>query len=218
MQTIQELLNTVSRELTDEGPLRRWTQDDLVKYYNSAVAALATYRPDIFATTKTVTCVAGTRQTLPTGARRLIEVERNTNGRKLRFCELGVLDDMEPDWMCSTGSTEAEAYAYDESNPTVFWLYPGVADGVQVDVVASVTPEPVTVSQITQPLPFDAAFFTPCMDWIIYRAYMRDADDTANSARGQLHLQAFAQYLGIKLEADRALSQRRQQKFQTNQG
>ncbi|MGL5726251.1 MAG: DUF6682 family protein, partial [Plesiomonas sp.] len=36
MQTIQELLNTVSRELTDEGPLRRWTQDDLVKYYNSA--------------------------------------------------------------------------------------------------------------------------------------------------------------------------------------
>ncbi|MGL5266567.1 MAG: DUF6682 family protein, partial [Plesiomonas shigelloides] len=65
MQTIQELLNTVSRELTDEGPLRRWTQDDLVKYYNSAVAALATYRPDIFATTKTVTCVAGTRQTLP---------------------------------------------------------------------------------------------------------------------------------------------------------
>ncbi|MGL5283189.1 MAG: DUF6682 family protein [Plesiomonas shigelloides] len=53
---------------------------------------------------------------------------------------------------------------------------------------------------------------------MIYRAYMRDADDTANSMRGQMHLQAFAQYLGIKIESDKALSQRRQQKFQTNQG
>lgn len=218
MQTIQDLLATVSRELTDEGPLRRWTQDDLVKYYNSAVAALATYRPDIFATTKTVTCVAGTRQALPVGARRLIEVERNTMGRKLRYCERGVLDDMDPDWMRSTGSTEAEAYSYDETNPSVFWIYPGVAANTQVDVVASVMPEQVSVDQISQPLPFDQAFHTPCMDWIIYRAYMRDADDTANSMRGQMHLQAFAQYLGIKIESDKALSQRRQQKFQTNQG
>lgn len=218
MQTIQDLLATVSRELTDEGPLRRWTQDDLVKYYNSAVAALATYRPDIFATTKTVTCVAGTRQALPVGARRLIEVERNTMGRKLRYCERGVLDDMDPDWMRSTGSTEAEAYSYDETNPSVFWLYPGVAANTQVDVVASVMPEQVSVAQISQPLPLDQAFYTPCMDWIIYRAYMRDADDTANSMRGQMHLQAFAQYLGIKIESDKALSQRRQQKFQTNQG
>lgn len=218
MQTIQDLLATVSRELTDEGPLRRWTQDDLVKYYNGAVAALATYRPDIFATTKTVTCVAGTRQALPVGARRLIEVERNTMGRKLRYCERGVLDDMDPDWMRSTGSTEAEAYSYDETNPSVFWLYPGVAANTQVDVVASVMPEQVSVDQISQPLPFDPAFHTPCMDWIIYRAYMRDADDTANSTRGQMHLQAFAQYLGIKIESDKALSQRRQQKFQTNQG
>lgn len=218
MQTIQDLLATVSRELTDEGPLRRWTQDDLVKYYNSAVAALATYRPDIFATTKTVTCVAGTRQALPVGARRLIEVERNTMGRKLRYCERGVLDDMDPDWMLSTGSTEAEAYSYDETNPSIFWLYPGVAANTQVDVVASVMPEQVSVAQISQPLPFDLAFYTPCMDWIIYRAYMRDADDTANSMRGQMHLQAFAQYLGIKIESDKALSHRRQQKFQTNQG
>ncbi|MGL4824319.1 MAG: DUF6682 family protein, partial [Plesiomonas shigelloides] len=84
----------------------------------------------------------------------------------------------------------------------------------------SALPAPVDVAQVESgvALQVDDTFLTPCMDWIIYRAYLRDSDDTANSARGQLHLQAFAQYLGIKLQMERAVIAVRDDKFQTNQG
>ena len=218
MQTILDMLNTAARELTDEGPVKRWTQVDLLKFYNSAVSAIANYRPDIFATTQTVTCVTGAKQALPTGARRLIEVERITGGRVLRVIQRNVLDEADPDWMTGTTTNTPEAYCYDESNPSVFWLYPPVTLGLKVDIVASVTPPIVAIEQINTALPFDQTYQTPCLDWILYRAYMRDSEDTVNANRAQLHLQSFAQFLGIKLESDRSLSQRRLEKSQANKG
>lgn len=219
MTTIKDLLERVSLELTDTSRTH-WPLEDLVHYYNSAIAAIANYRPDVFAQTQAFDCVAGTRQALPAGAIKLIEVERNTGGRKLRYFERGVLDDLAPEWVTETGAAEAEAYLYELANPHIFWLYPGVAAGVQVDLVLSVLPVSVTVSQVEagNELQMDETYLTPCMDWIIYRAYLRDADDTANSGRGQLHLQAFAQYLGIKIQTDSTLASLRGNKFQTNQG
>ncbi|MEL3922138.1 DUF6682 family protein [Aeromonas enteropelogenes] len=219
MTTIKALLERISIELTDKERVS-WSLDALVSYYNSAIAAIATYRPDVFAQTLAYTCVAGTRQLIPAGGIKLIEVERNTKGRKIRFFERGVLDDLDPEWVSGTGAKAAEAYFYEPTNPRVFWLYPGVAAGVNVDLVLSVLPSPATTAEIEagKQLQVDVSFLTACMDWIIYRAYLRDSDETANSARGQLHLQAFAQYLGIKIEADGALVSIREKKFQSNQG
>lgn len=217
--TIKSILDTVSRELTDQARTS-WTLADLVGYYNSAIAAIANYRPDLFAETVAHISAAGTRQTLPSGAIKLIEVERNTGGRKIRFIERGHLDDQDPEWMTGTGNAAAEAYSHEVANPKVFWLYPGVADGVSVDVVQSSLPEQVTEQTVTAGsiAQVDDTWLTPLMDWIIYRAYMRDSDNTANSARGQLHLQAFAQYLGVKIETDSAIAALRDNKFQNNQG
>ncbi|UNU87614.1 DUF6682 family protein [Aeromonas dhakensis] len=219
MALIKDLLDRVSLELTDKSRIH-WSLEDLVHYYNSAISSIANYRPDIFATTQTISCVAGTRQALPVGAIKLIEVERNTGGRKIRYFERGQIDDLDPEWMTGKDASEAEAYFFEPTNPRIFWLYPGVAADVKVDLVLSVLPTPVTVAQVEagEPLQVDDTYFTPCMDWIIYRAYLRDSDETANSARGQLHLQAFAQYLGIKIETDSTLISIRDKKFQSNQG
>lgn len=219
MTPIKDLLDRVSIELTDK-MRTHWSLEDLVHYYNSAIASIANYRPDIFATTQTIDCVVGTRQALPAGAIKLIEVERNTGGRKIRYFERGQLDDQDPEWMAGTDASEAEAYLFEPTNPRTFWLYPGVVAGVKIDLVLSVLPAPVKVAQVEAGdlLQVDDTYFTPCMDWIIYRAYLRDSDETANSARGQLHLQAFAQYLGIKIETDSTLVSIRDKKFQTNQG
>ena len=80
MSTIKALLERISIELTDKARTS-WSAADLVSYYNSAIAAIANYRPDVFAQTQEFTCVAGTRQAMPAGAVKLIEVERNTGGR-----------------------------------------------------------------------------------------------------------------------------------------
>ncbi|WP_421174106.1 DUF6682 family protein [Aeromonas enteropelogenes] len=219
MQTIKELLDLVSLELSDKLRLR-WTLDDLVVYYNAAVAAMANYRPDIFAHTHPFRCVAGTKQALPDGAIKLIEVERNTGGRKVRFFERGVLDDLEPDWLTGQDAEEVEAYCYEATTPKAFWVYPGVVSGVQIDLTVSQLPELVTTADVEAgaTLPVDATYHTPLLDWIMYRAYLRDADDTVNSSRGQSHMQSFANYLGVTLQSDKALSSVRQQRYQTNQG
>lgn len=217
--TISELLDRISIELTDVGRVS-WSVGDLVSYYNSAIAAIANYRPDLFAVTRAISCQAGTRQALPAGAITLLEVERNTGGRRTRYFDRGDLDDLDPDWMMGEGATEAEAYLYESSNPKVFWLYPGVQAGASVDVVMSELPEPVTVSDVEggAPMQVEDTYATACMDWIISRAYLRDADNTVNSARGQLHLQSFSQYLGIKIQSDGAIFSGREQKFQANKG
>lgn len=88
MSTIKSLLERVSIELTDKERVS-WPLDALLSYYNSAIAAIANYRPDIFAQTLTFICVAGTRQPIPAGGIKLIEVERNTGGRKIRFLSEG---------------------------------------------------------------------------------------------------------------------------------
>lgn len=217
--TIKSILDTVSRELTDESRTV-WSLADMVGYYNSAIAAIANYRPDIFAETIPLSCAAGTRQDIPAGAVKFIEVERNTGGRKIRYIERGQLDDQDPDWMASIGSSAAEAYCYQVTNPRAFWLYPGVTAGTSVDLVLSVLPEQATEASVTagEATPIDATWHTPLMDWIIYRAYMRDADDVVNSNRGQMHLQSFAQYLGVTIETDQAIASTRSTKYQTNQG
>lgn len=91
---------------------------------------------------------------------------------------------------------------------------------MKIDLVLSILPPPVTLTEhdTGKPLQVDDTFLTPCMDWIIYRAYMRDSEQTANSVRSQLHLKAFAEYLGIKIETDGTLVSIRDKKFQTNQG
>lgn len=207
MTTVLSVLNMVSRELTDESN-RSWTLASLVSYYNSALAAMANYRPDLFAHTLVHTCVAGTRQTLPPGAGQLITVERNTGGGAIRFIEHAQLDEQDPEWVNGTGHQVVEAYCYDVANPGVFWLYPGVAEGVRVDVVLCVLPAAVTTMSLTAgaEVALDDAWLTPLMDWIVYRAYLRDSDDAANSARGQLHQQAFANYLGVSIETVHALA------------
>ncbi|MFQ1834173.1 DUF6682 family protein [Aeromonas veronii] len=219
MSTIKALLERISIELTDK-TRTSWSVADLVSYYNSAIAAIANYRPDVFAQTQEFTCVAGTRQAMPAGAVKLIEVERNTGGRKIRFFKRGELDDLDPEWMTGAGAAAAEAYLHEPTNPRTFWLYPGVAAGVKVDLVLSALPAPVDVAQVESgvALQVDDTFLTPCMDWIIYRAYMRDADDVVNSNRGQMHLQSFVQYLGVTIETDQAIASTRSTKYQTNQG
>jgi hypothetical protein len=219
MTTINELILQVSGDLLNDGFIR-WSKEDLVVCYNSAVAALATYRPDLFTHTVTLTCVAGAKQAMPAGSLKLMEVERNTGGRKTRFIPRGVLDDLDPDWICGEGAEAAEAYCYEESNPGAFWLYPGVVEGVRVDVVLSALPAPITTDDLGSDaaIQFDAAYVTPCMDWMIFRAYLKDSDNTANSARGQLHLQAFAQFLGVKIKTDSTIQSIKNQKYQANQG
>lgn len=201
---VSELLNRASIELTDTQRIY-WGLDDLLSYYNSAISAIASARPDIFIKTQSFACAAGTRQTAPAGTIKLIDVERNSlTGKTIRYVSRADLESLIPSWASSTGGVEAELYIHEPTNITAFWLYPGVKAGASVDLVLSILPIPVTKSEVGSgaDVQVDDRYITPCLDWIMYRAFMRDSEVTANASRGQIHLQSFTNALSVSTETD----------------
>ncbi|MGY3855364.1 phage adaptor protein [Aeromonas aquatilis] len=201
---VSEILNRASTELTDTQRIS-WGLEDLISYYNSAIAAIASARPDIFIKTQAFACVAGTRQTAPAGTIKLIDIERNTlTGKSIRYVSRANLESLIPSWASSTGGEEAELYIHEPTNISAFWLYPGVKAGVSVDLVLSILPTPATRVTVESGahVEVDDRYITPCLDWIMYRAFMRDSEVTANASRGQLHLQSFTQALSVRTETD----------------
>lgn len=217
---VSELLNRASIELTDTQRIY-WGLDDLLSYYNSAISAIASARPDIFIKTQPFACAAGTRQTAPAGTIKLIDVERNSlTGKTIRYVSRADLESLIPSWASSAGGTEAELYIHEPTNITTFWLYPGVKAGTSVDLVLSILPTPVTKSEVgsgasTQ---IDDRYITPCLDWIMYRAFMRDSEVTANASRGQIHFQSFTHAMSVSTETDTTMLAMRESQASTKGG
>lgn len=204
---ISELLDRASIELTDTQRIS-WGLTDLIAYYNSAISAIASARPDIFIKTQAFACAAGTSQSTPTGAIKLIDVERNTlTGLPISHVSRATIESADPDWTASTGKERAVHYIHEPTNAKTFWLYPGVKAGMSVDLVLSILPTPATKAMVDagEAVQVDDQYVTPCLDWILYRAFMRDADITANANRGQLHLQSFTQAISTTAETDSAM-------------
>ncbi|MCX7132159.1 DUF6682 family protein [Aeromonas sp.] len=215
---VSEMLNRASIELTDTQRIS-WGLDDLISYYNSAISAVASARPDIFIKTQLFACAAGTRQTAPAGTIKLIDVERNTlTGKTIRYVSRADLESLIPSWASSTGGVETELYVHEPTNITAFWLYPGVQAGVNVDLVLSILPATVTKGTVESGVnvQVDDRYITPCLDWIMYRAFMRDSEVTANASRGQLHLQSFKQALSVSTETDATMLAMRDGQASTN--
>lgn len=215
---VSEMLNRASIELTDTQRIS-WGLDDLISYYNSAISAVASARPDIFIKTQLFACAAGTRQTAPAGTIKLIDVERNTlTGKTIRYVSRADLESLIPSWASSTGGVETELYVHEPTNITAFWLYPGVQAGVNVDLVLSILPATVTKATVESGVnvQVDDRYITPCLDWIMYRAFMRDSEVTANASRGQLHLQSFKQALSVSTETDATMLAMRDGQASTN--
>lgn len=217
---VSELLNRASIELTDTQRIY-WGLDDLLSYYNSAISAIASARPDIFIKTQSFACAAGTRQTAPAGTIKLIDVERNSlTGKTIRYVSRADLESLIPSWASSTGGVEAELYIHEPTNITAFWLYPGVKAGTSVDLVLSILPTPITNTEVGSGVnvQVDDRYITPCLDWIMYRAFMRDSEVTANASRGQIHLQSFTNALSVSTETDATMLAMRDSQASTKGG
>ena len=212
--SILERANTL---LNDPGFIR-WSKQELLNYYNDAARAIVLVRPDAHTKHVDFSCVAGTKQTLPSDALRLIDVVRNLGGSVIRYVPRKVLDDSYPDWHTSVVATKVSAFTYDERDPKTFFLYPGPAANVKVDVVYSVAPQSKTLAEVEDEntpaiADLDDIYINPLIDFIMYRAFLKDSEYAANANRSQGHYQAFLQQLGDKTAVDANQEQRKAAQF-----
>lgn len=194
----------------------RWPVNELVRYLNDGQREIVLHRPDAMRTNAAVTLVAGSRQTLPSGGTKLIEVVRNSGGgkRSVRQVNREILDAQSPGWHNLTGVTEVLHFTYDPRDPTTFYVYPPAASsGASVDLVYAAMPTDITE-------PADGALYTAVsgnvsvpdiygnviQDYILYRAYTKDSTYAGNAARAQAHYTMFANALGIEIKATIAVA------------
>ena len=214
---VVDLIVRAQTLLQDEDSVR-WTVAELQYWLNDAYKETIGLRPDANTQTAEYTCVAGPRQVL-TGsfpnAIRLVEVVRNlattSNKYSVRLTDRRSLDTQRRSWYADTPSASVEMYMFDPRTPKQFLVYPPATTAARLEVIYSVLPAEHTLSdaQLINPataetIRIDDIFATALYDYMLYRAYSKDSEQTAMMQRAVAHYQAFQNALGIKQQVDAA--------------
>ncbi|MCP4090334.1 MAG: hypothetical protein GY746_11135 [Gammaproteobacteria bacterium] len=201
----------------------RYKDDELLGWLNSAQTEIAFHKPEATSKNMAIPLAAGTLQYLPQGGIQFLKLDRNENnasgtapGRAIRVSRSIELDTATPDWHTQPGSDTIFHYVFNEDNPDRFYVYPpsdssGTFGGLEVNganrwvrAVFSVAPTPVAA--VTDYIDVPDVFANIIMDYILFRAYGKDATFAGNPQRSTGHYQMFATALGVKLQIEQANS------------
>jgi hypothetical protein len=208
--TAQSIVRRATDIIQDKTSVR-WPADELVRWLNDAQREIALYRPDAFSTFGSIVLVGGSRQSLPAGAVKLIDIPNNTSGTKaaVRQVPRRPLDEQTPEWHGLTGVTSIKHFMYDPRDPRTFYVYPpAAASGAVVNAVYAVYPTDITepaagldYTAVTGNINVPDVFANAVLDLVLYRAYSKDAEYAGNVARAQAHYTAAANSLGLEIKA-----------------
>lgn len=208
--TAQSVIHRVVTTLQDASAVR-WATNELVRYLNDGQRDIINVRPDATATTATITCVAGARQTLPSTASKLLDIVRNvattSNKQVVRKINRQMLDTVNPTWHVATSSVDISNYMYDPLDPRVFYVYPPATTLAQLSTVVSAYPTDITepadnvvYTSVTGNISVADIFANPLRDYILFRAFSKDAESAANATRAQAHYALYANALNLELK------------------
>lgn len=187
-----------------------WLTAQILEWINDAQHAIAVVRPDVSVSTAAVQLVSGTKQTI-TG-RRVMSVIRNmgadgaTPGRAIRLVERGVKDEFDPDWHTATVAVAVKEYMYDVRNPKEYYVSPPVSAVTNVYVELAQATNPTALTALSDTIGLDDAYVPVIIEWVMYRIFGRESEQTPSYARAARHFVAFFNMLGEKLKIDLAVN------------
>lgn len=202
----------------------RWPRVELQQWLNESYLSIVLLRPDANAVCATFTCAAGTKQDLTASsggfpsALRLLDITRNvltsSNKKVVRVVARSVLDDQRPSWHSETQSANIQHYTYDPRHPKQFYVYPPATNTAELEVIYADAPGSHTLTEAqldptgssTEVIKLDDIYLSPITDWVLYRAYSKDAEYGANEARANAAFQTFNAAIGTKTQVDAAVA------------
>lgn len=204
-------VKTTLQETTETGT--RWRNQELIEWANESYQSIIQIKPDAATKNVSAALTAGTRQVIPENGLRLIDVIRClsplSSGNSITVCNRRQLDTIRRGWHRESQTLDIEHFIFDEMDPKTFYVYPPAQAGTQVELIYSALPDLHDSSSNAVPdesIMLDDTFAPVMVDYILYRAYSKDADHSANLNRAQMHYQAYMQALGQKVQVDRSTS------------
>jgi hypothetical protein len=196
----------------------RWALSELQLYLSDSYRETLNLRPDSNTLTGIFVCAAGPRQVLSTvfpNATRLVAVIRNVAALSSKYAvhlvERRVLDDQRRGWYTETSSISVEQYMFDARQPKEFMVYPPALATAQLEVLYTQVPSPHVLSDVqlanaatTETIRIDDAFANALLDYMLYKAYTKESEQSGNIARATAHYQAFQNSLGVSAQVNTA--------------
>jgi hypothetical protein len=199
---IRDLVERAQDQLEDsEGS--NWTPAELLAAAIEAVQELSRH-PDAWLITEDFTLVAGAKQRLPETRASLEDLGRaltstgQSAGMPTPF-DLATMARFNPQWTEATPGTTRQ-WAKDIRDPRVFWVYPPAIAGDKVEVVVRALP-PSEIDMDTE-LPIDSTWAPALLDFILGRAYAKDAEHAGMRSQAELHMRRAMALMGVADGAD----------------
>lgn len=212
----KDILDRARRIIQDETSVR-WPLAELRLWLNDAIREIAVIKPTAFSDSIIFELEQGTKQTLSDGYFSVMRVVRNLKtadisprnpGDAIRTVDLEMLDSTNTNWHDATKVPYAKTIknvAFDARDPRTFYVYPG-NDGtglaeIIVSKVPTFVPEPASnpesLSSYEVAIDAQDIYFNVILDYVLYRAYSKDASYAGSAQRAMAHYAAFANSLGV---------------------
>lgn len=204
---VSEVLADLTDELSDPSYVT-WTEAQLISYINDAQKQLSLVRPDSTSVIEAVQLVPGTKQTIPSTNRRLLDIVRNmgadgvTPGPPVRATDRDTLDLFNQDWHNDAVATAIKNFIYDEDYPDTYYVTPPVHGSTAVYVEGVFSKNPTVLTLTTESLEVDDVYKAPILHWALFRAYSKEMESRTSIMNKQFHYKAFYDALGIKVRVD----------------
>lgn len=171
----------------------RWPAGELLPWLNDGQRELVVHKPSAYSINEAVALVLGTRQRIPATGIQLLDVVCNISGGQVRgdavtLINREILDAQVRGWHRKDPVDEVKHYVYKIDDPKTFYVYPP-ADGLgALEIVYSAAPPEVAAAQV---IAVDDIWKQALIDYVLYRAYSKDAEYAGNDGRAVKHFQAF---------------------------
>ena len=187
----------------------RWSPAELLGYLNDGQREVVLLRPEACVKNVSQQLTANsTKQPLPADGVSLVDVVRNmgangtTAGRVIRIVSREILDAQYPNWhVDANAGGDVRHYTYDLRDPKNFYVYPkSPSTAWYVEIVYSASP--VDTDGVGAMIGIDDIYANALIDYILYRAYSKDAEYAQNGQLAIAHYTAFSNSLGVKTAND----------------
>jgi hypothetical protein len=203
---LRELIKYVSEQLNDQEPgyeYTRWSKQLLVNYYNDALSALASFRPDAISVVSFFTLVPGRLQQLPPSMGEFVAIVDGGDGRKVRTADSVLASSYNKNSCCPVPTRldcngnplpyVVTSVTFDRDDPDTFFVWPPVPIGVSPTVKVRHRPITLnfTLSDWDNPVVFDLKYLAPIVSYMLKRANELDMESQASVAAARDYMREF---------------------------